>query len=733
VVGDLNPVRSASVHPLFQVIVDVVSDEGAGTAWPAQLRVSWEWVDLPVAKFDLMLMAYESRDERGAPAGVAGSLEYAADLFDAVTVETLAQQLVRLLNAVVDAPERPVGEVDLLSPDERRGLLLDYNATAVPHREKTTVHELFEARARKFPGRVAASCGGEELTYARLNERANRMAERLAAEGVRSGDVVGVLMRRSLDLVVGTLAILKAGAAYVPLTGGRPAAQVRTIMNECGASTIVIDRQHRASDVVRAESARGTRIVNIDELPTTGAVAPAVTVEPAQLAYIMFTSGSTGRPKGVAVTHDNVVELVRDSCWRPENHERVLVHSAYGFDASTYEMWLPLLSGTQVVVVPAEVRDVHGLAKVIEQEQVTAAYFTTGLFNIMADECVEALGRLREVWTSGDVASVAAIQRVLGHCPDTTVVHGYGPTETTVWCGYQLFEPPHRRLVDLTLGVPMTNTRMYVLDEHLRPVPLGGIGELYVAGLHLARGYVGSPELTASRFVADPIAGTGERMYRTGDLVRWNSRGALKFVGRVDGQVKIRGIRVEPGEIESVLGSDAMVGQVTVVAREDRPGDRRLVAYVVPADDAGPDIARLRHLVASVLPDYMVPAGFVVLDALPLTVNGKLDRAALPAPNYAAGDYRAPRTPQEKTLCDLFAEVLGQPRFGMDDNFFELGGNSLLAVRLVARIRAELNADLELRLIFQRGSTIDSLVSQLKPLGTRLPVLRQRRRVLEES
>ncbi len=736
VVGDLNPIRSASVHPLFQVIVDVADDDGAGTAWPAELLVTWEWAHPEVAKFDLEMMVYESRDEHGAPAGVTGTVEYATDLFDASTVELLTQRLIRLLDAVVDTPDHPVGAVELLSPDELRRVLLDYNATRVPDQGPTTVHELFDEQARRFPDRIAASCCGDVLTYAQLTERANQVARRLTAAGVRSGDVVGVLLRRSLDLVVGTLAVLKAGAAYAPLTGGRPPAQVRTIMRECGASTILIDAHHGENDVVLAESAHGTGIVRVDEppAPETPAGRPVAGVDPAQLAYIMFTSGSTGRPKGVSITHGNVVELVRDTCWRMENHERVLVHSAYGFDASTYEMWLPLLSGTQVVIAPADAADVHGLAKVIEQERVTAAYFTTGLFNIMADECVEAFGRLRETWTSGDVASAAAIQRVLDHSPDITLVHGYGPTETTVWCSYQPLEPPHSRQVDLTLGVPMTNTRMYVLDENLRPVPLGGVGELYVAGSHLARGYIGAPGLTAARFVADPISGEGERMYRTGDLVRWTSRGALKFVGRVDGQVKIRGIRVEPGEIEGILGTDPSVGQVAVLAREERPGDRRLVAYVVPADGGGVDTARLRRLVASVLPDYMVPAGFVELGALPLTVNGKLDRAALPAPEYAIGGvHRAPRTPQEEVLCGLFADVLGLPRFGVDDDFFELGGDSLLAVRLVARIRATMNADLDLRLVFQNGSTIATLIGHLKPLGAQLPTLRQRARAREES
>jgi amino acid adenylation domain-containing protein len=734
VVGDLNPVRSASVHPLFQVIVDVADDEGAGTAWPEQLRVTWEWAELDTTKFDLTVTAYERRDEQGTPAGVTGTVEYAMDLFDADTVELLTQRLIRLLDAAADAPDRPISAIDLLSTDERRGVLVDYNATEAPRQDTLTVHELFDEQAQAFPDRIAASCCGERLTYAQLDERANQVASRLAEAGVGSGDVVGVLLRRSLDLVVGTLGVLKAGAAYAPLTGGRPPAQVRTIMTECGASAILIDKHHAAKDVVLAESAHGTRILRVDE-PPASAPAPAVRVDPAQLVYVMFTSGSTGRPKGVAITHDNVVELVRDTCWRTENHERVLVHSAYGFDASTYELWLPLLSGQQAVIAPADAADVHALAAVIEQERVTAAYFTTGLFNIMADECVEVFSRLRETWTSGDVASAAAIQRVLDHSPDITLVHGYGPTETTVWCGYQPFAPPHRRSVDLTLGVPMTNTRMYVLDEHLRPVPLGGTGELYVAGSHLARGYICAPGLTASRFVADPVAGRGERMYRTGDLVRWTSRGALKFVGRVDGQVKIRGIRVEPGEIETVLGADPAVGQVAVVAREDRPGDRRLVAYLVPAGDAVMDTTRLRQSMVAVLPDYLVPAAFVELTALPLTVNGKLDRAALPAPEYAmdGGAHRAPRTPQEQVLCGLVADVLGLPRFGMDDDFFALGGDSLLAVRLVARIRATMNADLDLRLIFEHGSSIATLIGHLKPLGAQLPVLRQRPRAREES
>jgi pristinamycin I synthase-3/4 len=722
-VEELNPTRSTAQHPLFQVMLSLNSGT-AGAVDFADLAATVAPPELRVAKFDLSLGVQEEFRHNGEPAGVVGTLEYATDLFDRGTVELLARQLLRLLAAVVSDPERPIGELDLLGAGERHQLLVEYNDTRVEHRDTPGIHELFADQVRAVPDHVAVSLRDDELTYAELNERANQVAGQMIAAGVRPGDTVAVLVRQSIALIVATLGIIKAGAAYVPLTTGQPPTRIRTIMAETSASVLVTDLDSSADPIVRSERSHGSAVLVADALPAVPEYSadPVPAVDPQQLAYIMFTSGSTGRPKGVAVTHANVVELVRDTCWRREQHERVLVHSAYGFDASTYEIWLPLLTGTRIVLADGDGADVRELARVITEEKVTAAYFTTGLFNVMADEFVTAIACLREVWTSGDVASAPAIQRVLDHCPDTTLVHGYGPTETTVWCSYQWFEPDARRLDGLSLGVPMTNTRMYVLDAHLRPVPLGGSGELYVAGSHVARGYVGRRALSATRFVADPFGAAGERMYRTGDLVRWTSRGVLEFLGRVDEQMKIRGFRIEPAEIETVLGADPAVGQVAVTARADQ-GDKRLVAYLVADPAGGPiDVERLRRRVADELPDYMVPAAFITLEALPLTVNGKLDRRALPAPEYGGGGGRPPRTRQEKLLCGLFAELLGVPEVSLDDNFFELGGHSLLAARLVSRVRAELGVDLGVRAVFH-APTVAGLLDADVATGRSLDVL----------
>ncbi|WP_159945525.1 MULTISPECIES: non-ribosomal peptide synthetase, partial [unclassified Nocardiopsis] len=698
----VNPARSTAHHPLFQVMLTLQNNAEVSLELPG-LCVAEEPFRTGMAKFDLTFVLRERRGPDGAPAGIQGGLEYATDLFDPESAELLAARLCRLLDTASADPRRGVRDLPLLTPDEYRHAVEEYNGTAVPGRPRALVHELFEDRAAETPDAVALVSGDESLTYAELDARANRLAHRLAALGAEPESAVAVLMDRSVQQMVATLAIVKCGAAYVPLAASFPPSRVRTIMSETGARVLVTDSAGRDHAVVTAEAELGTSVTVADDLAEDGPVhAPGVRVDGQALLYVMFTSGSTGRPKGVAVSHHNVVELVLDHCWDGENHRRVMVHSAYGFDASTYEMWVPLLRGSTLVLAPRTDGDARVLADTIRDHGVTAAYFTTGLFNVMADECVESLSLLREVWTSGDVASPAAVQRVLDHCPDTVVVHGYGPTETTVWSSYQTFDTSRRTLGELTLGTPMDNTTMYVLDDRLRPVPPGATGELYVGGDHVARGYVGRPDLTAERFVADPLGGPGRRMYRTGDLVRWTRQGRIRFIGRVDGQIKIRGFRIEPAEVEAALGAWPGVSQCAVVVREDRPGDKRLVAYVVL--EAGRDLDReaLRQSMGEDLPDYMVPSLFVTLDRLPLTGNGKLDRRALPVPDYGAfARGRGPRTPREEVACRIFAEVLGLERVGVDDSFFDLGGHSLLATRLVTRINEATGLDLGVRDLFQ--------------------------------
>ncbi|WP_184286267.1 amino acid adenylation domain-containing protein [Nocardiopsis algeriensis] len=695
----LNPARSTAHHPLFQVMLTLQNNAGTMLSLPG-LEVAEEPFRTGMAKFDLTFSLRERRGQDGSPAGLEGGLEYATDLFDRESAALLTARLALLLDEASADPGRGVRDLPLATGAEYRRAVHEYNDTAAPGRPRVLVHELFEDRVRETPDAVALVGDGESLTYAELNTRANRLAHHLASLGAEPESAVAVLVERSVDQLVATLAVVKCGAAYVPLADSFPVSRVRDIMADTGARVLVTDRE---GEVPAAEAEQGTAVAQVRDVPAgLPDRDPAVRVGDRALLYVMFTSGSTGRPKGVAVDHHNVVQLALDHCWDGENHRRVMVHSAYGFDASTYEIWVPLLRGSTLVVAPRTDGDAHVLARTIRDHGVTAAYFTTGLFNVMADECVEGLALLREVWTSGDVASPAAVQRVLDHCPDTVVVHGYGPTETTVWSSYQTFGTGQRRLDELTLGTPMDNTTMYVLDDRLRPVPPGATGELYIGGSHVARGYVGRPDLTSERFVADPLGEPGRRMYRTGDLVRWTRQGGIRFIGRVDGQIKIRGFRIEPAEVEAVLGAWPGVAQCAVVVREDRPGDKRLVAYTVMEAGCTLDRESVRRSMGETLPDYMVPSLFVALEQMPLTGNGKLDRRALPAPDYGALSLgRGPRTPREEVVCGIFAEVLGLERVGIDDSFFDLGGHSLLATRLVSGVNEATGLGLGVRDLFQ--------------------------------
>ncbi|MFI9526064.1 amino acid adenylation domain-containing protein [Micromonospora rosaria] len=726
-VEELNPARSTAYHPLFQVML-LVQNNAEADPTGSPLAGTEVPFDTGTVKFDLTLSVHE----RPGDAGLAGVLEYATDLFDAGTARLLAERLARLLRAVTADPGQRVGAVDLLDPAERHRLLHQLNdSTVAPTRG--TVHEAFQAQVRRTPHAPAVTAGDSRLSYAEVDRRANRLAHRLIAAGVTPQSTVGVLMRHGADLVVATLAVLKCGAAYVPVGTTLPAARVRMIVADSAARVLLTDADTADGEVARAERAEGVRVVPFavpDDGPDTD---PDLPLGDDALMYVMFTSGSTGRPKGVGVTHRNVRELVADRCWNPDHHRRMLVHSAYGFDSSTYELWVPLLRGGELVVAEGDGADLAELSRVIERYDVTAAYFTMGLFHVLADEGLTTLARLREVWTGGDVASPAAVRRVLEHCPQTVLVHSYGPTETTFASHHQRFETTDRQFTGVHLGRVLDNTRAYVLDDRLAPVPLGGTGELYLAGAQVARGYLGRPALTAERFVADPFDPAGGRMYRTGDLVAWTSGGELRFVGRADGQVKIRGFRIEPVEIEAVLGRHPGVGQVAVVVREDRPGDKRLVAYLVPADGARLDEAEVRATAAASLPGYMVPSAVVLLDRLPVTVNGKLDRRALPAPTHGGTSGRGPRTPVEQRMCELFAEVLGVERVGVDDNFFDLGGHSLLATRLVSRLRTVLGLDRAVRDLFQHptvaglagGQDTGSALGVLLPLraeGSRRPL-----------
>ncbi|MFF4986593.1 amino acid adenylation domain-containing protein [Streptosporangium saharense] len=568
----------------------------------------------------------------------------------------------------------------------------------------------FAAQVALTPDATAVSFDGLRLTYRELDERANRLANLLLERGARPETPVAVLMERSADMVAALLAVLKTGAFYLPLHTSHPPERIQWIMDHAGAPILLADPVTRerglpeGGPLVVVEGGRESR----DASPAD----PGIDAHPDQLAYQMYTSGSTGEPKGVGVTHGGILGLVSDSCWEGGRHERVLMVAPHAFSVSTYELWVPLLHGGQVVVAPPGVLGVATLGRLVTEEAITGLHLTAGLFRVVAEEAPKCLAGVREVLTGGDVIAPSAVRRVLDACPDTVVRAMYGATETALFVTHGPMTAPYTEDGAVPVGGPLDDVRLRVLDENLTPVPPGTVGELYVGGSRLARGYAGRADLTAQSFVADPFAGPGERMYRTGDLVRLTPGGQVDFVGRAGDQVKIRGFRVEPAEIEAVLAQHPGLAHVAVVARQVEPGDRRLAAYVVPGP--GPvDVEALRAHAARTLPDYMVPAAFVVLDALPLTPNGKLDRAALPAPDFTGlTAYRAPDGPLEETLCSLFAEVLGVERVGVDDSFFDLDGQSLLAMRLISRIHAELGEDLPISALFDTP-TVAGLAARL--------------------
>ncbi|MEV6447950.1 amino acid adenylation domain-containing protein [Amycolatopsis sp. NPDC051716] len=691
----LNPDRTLSRQPLFQVMVTLQNAPEARIELSG-LRVEHQPVRTGVARFDLAFSLDEHRRPDGSANGIDGFVEYSTDLFDPATVRTLLDRLVRLLADAAEYPDRPVGDLALLDRAERHDLVAAWNdtAAAIP---AGSIHARFADQVARTPDAVAVRAGDVVLTYRELDDRAGRLAHRLRAAGVRTETGVAILQRRSADLVVSTLAVLKAGGTYVPMHATYPAARMALILEETAAPVLLADRDNSA----RARELPA-EVIFVDDAPADEpAMGFAAETPPDQLAYVMYTSGSTGTPKGIGNTHRNVLRLASDRRWRDGGHDRVLLRSPHAFDASTYEMWVPLLSGGEVVVPPGEERDTAALARVIRGGDVTAVFLTTALFNLLVEEDPGCFAAVRQVWTGGERVSPEAVQRALDTCPGTTIVHVYGPTEATTFALAYPMTHPHRVSGDnVPIGAPMDNTRAYVLDERLNPVPPGVPGELYLAGDGLARGYAGRAAMTAERFVACPFGTGGERMYRTGDLVRWESGGVITYLGRTDEQVKIRGFRIEPGEIRAVLAEHPAVAQAAVVARADHNG-KRLVAYVV-AD--GIDVAGLREHVAGRLPEFMVPSAFVRVDALPLNANGKVDVAALPDPGAEAGSALVPaatRTAEEEILCTVFAEVLGLDRVGVEDNFFALGGHSLLATRLASRVRSALGVELPVRSVFE--------------------------------
>ncbi|QUQ69299.1 non-ribosomal peptide synthetase [Kutzneria sp. CA-103260] len=597
-------------------------------------------------------------------------LQYHPDVLDGLVAKGAIQGLTQVLERIIAAPGTAVGRLDVMGDAQRELIVRQWNESG-PALGAPSVVDLFRQQAEKTPEATAVVGSDRELSFRELDEWSGRLARVLADRGVRRGDRVGVVLERSVELLAAWLAVWKAGAAFVPVDPDYPADRVAFLLADSAVVAVVC----RAGISIPTEYQQ----IIVDE-PVDGPVHLAP-VGPTDLAYVMYTSGSTGTPKGVAVSHGGVARLTGYPLWNMHPGDAILMHAPHTFDPSLFEVWVPLVAGARVMLAEPGVIDAQRLAAHVA-DGLTAVNFTAGQFRALAQEAPESFSGLRYVQTGGDVVPLGAVERVRQACPTLQVLHTYGPTETTFCVSWNMIEPSDPVGPTLPIGVPLPGRRLYVLDVFLRPVPPGVTGDLYIAGAGVAHGYLGRTPLTAERFVPDPFV-QGERMYRTGDVAYWNGEGQLVFAGRADNQVKIRGFRIEPGEIEAVLAEQPGVDEAVVVAR-----DGRLLGYVVSATGADP--ARLREQLGGLLPEYMVPAVVMALDALPVNANGKVDREALPDPDFGGRvSDREPATETERVLCGLFAEVLRLERVGVEDSFFELGGDSITSMRLAARARRE--------------------------------------------
>ncbi|WP_041814810.1 non-ribosomal peptide synthetase [Rhodococcus erythropolis] len=705
----LNPARSQARNPLFQVMLSL---QNLGQSMQQSLevpglRISGLDVESSAAKFDLQFTVWES-DTADKVGGLTVALVYATDLFDESSAKSIGKRLISVLEAMVADPSARVGDVDMFDSGERSLVLESWNGTAHEVADVSLV-DVFDAQVEASPDAVAVSFEGVSLSYAEFDSRVNRLARYLVSVGVGPESLVGVAVRRSVDLLVAVYGVLKAGGGYVPVDPDQPAERNAYVLESASPVCVI-----STSDV--GFDAGVVPVVEVDVVDVSGfsdnPVSDIDRVSPllsGNAAYVIFTSGSTGRPKGVSVSHAAIVNRL---AWMQDEYgldssDVVLQKTPFTFDVSVWELFWPLQVGARLVVaVPDGHRDPRYLTSVIVGEGVTTVHFVPSMLEVfVTDSSVAGCVSLTRVFASGEALPASVVADVWAVLPGVGVHNLYGPTEAAVDVTFHEVVPAD--VLGVPIGAPVWNTQVFVLDSRLSPVPVGVAGELYLAGVQLARGYVGRPDLSSDRFVANPFSGDGGRMYRSGDVVRWTASGELEYIGRSDFQVKLHGLRIELGEIESVIREHESVSSVVVVVREDV-----LVAYVTAAGGVV-DVDELKRVVAGRLPGYMVPAVVMVLDELPLGVSGKLDRKLLPDPVFVAREFRAPSSVAEIAVAGVFGDVLRLEQVGLDDDFFELGGNSLVATQLVARVGQALDTQVPVRVLFE-ASTVEGLAAQVE-------------------
>ncbi|HEX8696369.1 MAG TPA: amino acid adenylation domain-containing protein [Longimicrobium sp.] len=723
IVAEVHPERSLGHLPVYQVAFSFHHAPYPELRLPGATLDVEEGLGNQSAKFDLNVIAIV-RAQQGAGDEVVMIWEWAEDLFDESTVRRMAGHFETLLDDALARPDEPVSRLRLLPPGEERRLVA-LGGAPTPYPREATVHALFREQARRTPGAVAVRDRRRSLTCAELDAEAGRLARRLRALGVGPESRVGVAMERSADMVVAFLAVLQAGGAYVPLDPDHPAERLAWVLDQSRAAALVVRGEvppslaSFAGPVVSLAGLAG----HPAEALADGEGAPAFAQS---LACVLYTSGSTGTPKGIAIVHRGIVRVVRDSDYlRLSETDVVAQATTPSFDVSLWEIWGTLLAGGRLVVFEREeLLSPPVLAQRLREERVSALFLTPTALRQTVGEVPDAFSSVAHLLLGGEALEAPVLERVLRDGAPGRILNVYGPTESTTYASWHVVDRVEPGAASVPIGVPVANTRLYVLDEAMRPVPEGVAGELYIGGDGLARGYLDRPAMTAERFVPDPVSGeAGARLYRTGDKARWLASGVLDYLGRLDHQVKVRGFRVEIGEVEAVLRAHPAVAEAAVVVRRDDAGDRWLAAYVAGANGRAPEPAELREALSARLPAYMVPSAFVVVDRVPTTPSGKIDRRALPAADAAvsAAPFAEPATPTERVMAEIWREVLDVERVGADDDFFDLGGHSLRATRIVWRVQTRLGVKLAVGAIFA-NPTVRTLAARVDELRGPAPV-----------
>jgi amino acid adenylation domain-containing protein len=703
IVEVLAPQRDLSRSPLFQVMFALQNVPSGQMDLPEVM--SRVFVDGNGSSQFEMTLELEEVEE-----GIRGSLEYNADLFTAETISRLRTSWLTLLEGVLQRPETPLAEVPLLSAEERQRLLVEWNATQVVFSRQGSLQEQFEQQVQRSPEAIALVFEEQQLSYAQLNRRANQLAHHLQALGVGPEKLVGVCLERSLELVIALLGVLKAGGAYVPLDPDYPAERLAFLLRDSQVSVLLAQWHSQGLFSTYQgqtlyldsfwDSPRSTEVVSWPELPEN--------VRGKLLAYMIYTSGSTGQPRGAMNTHEALINRLEwmQAAYQLGSGDRILQKTPSSFDVSVWEFFWPLLNGASLVLaVPGGHREGAYLLKVMQEQAISVLHFVPSMLQAFLQEPgLEHLLHVRHVISSGEALS-SDLQKRFFACMHASLENLYGPTEAAIDVTAWSCERDHVSAL-VPIGRPIANIQIYLLDRYQQPVPQGAIGEIYIGGIGLARGYIRRADATAERFVPHPFAEQeGERLYRTGDFARYRADGAIEYLGRKDQQVKVRGFRIELGEIEAALQTNPAIREAVVLLREGTGTDKQLVAYVVEQPEERLFVQRLRQALRENLPAYMIPSTFVELKALPLTPNGKVDRRALPTPAEEPGEnlhgWQKARTPLEELLVDLWSEVLGHRQIGIHDNFFELGGHSLLAMQLLAQVRKGLGMEVSLQALFE--------------------------------